>query len=88
MLPLVVLVLITLGTKFPTDSLEFLKEHCTESQNIQVLATVLSRPPRYRYPPLFKVHYTPLYFYKRPTLAPVFAKGKKSKEDFHFQAKR
>lgn len=87
-LSLVVLVLITLGTKFLTDSLDFFKVHCTESQDIQVLVSVLSLPPQYRYPLLFKVHYTPLYFYKRPTLAPAFATGKKSKENFHFQANR
>lgn len=67
---------------------DFFKVHCTESQDIQVLVSVLSLPPQYKYPLLFKVHYTPLYIYKRPTLAPAFATGKKSKENFHFQANR
>lgn len=39
--------------------------------------------------PLFlKVHVTPLSFYERTTLVPVFATRKKSEEGFHFHGKR
>lgn len=34
-----------------------------------------------------KVHITPLHFYKRSTLVPVFVNWKKPKEDFHFYKK-
>ena len=35
-------------------------------------------------PHFSKARFTPLHFYKRPTLVPVFANRKKSKEDFQF----
>ena len=37
--------------------------------------------------PIFQ-KFTPLRFYERPTLVPVFANRKKSEEDFHFYEKR
>ena len=37
-----------------------------------------------RIPHFLKVHITPLCFYERPTLLPVFDNLKKSEEDFHF----
>ena len=35
-----------------------------------------------------EVHFTPLCFYKRPTLVPVLANQKKFEEGFHFYRKR
>lgn len=39
-------------------------------------------------PHFSKVRMTPLHSYKRPTIAPVFAKQKKSGEDLHFYERR
>ena len=35
-----------------------------------------------------KVHFMPIYLYERPTLIPIFANQKKSKEDFCFHKER
>ena len=35
-----------------------------------------------------KVHFTPLRFYERPTLVPVFSNYEKFAEDFHFHKRQ
>lgn len=39
-------------------------------------------------PCFMEVHVSPRPFYKRPTLGPIFASHKRSKEDFDFYEKR
>ena len=49
---------------------------------------MVSNVVRYTGTPFSKVCLTPLRFYERPTLAPVFTNGKKPEEDCCFYRKR
>lgn len=62
---------------------------CNSQSGNRVTAEEGMNKKWYRYPPRFlKVHFTPLCFYERPTLVPVFTSLKKSEEDFRFYSKR
>ena len=71
--------------KYSPSEMGPLMDKCSAYERILLLLNLCLQQ---RYPCFLKIHYTPLHFYERPTLVPVFTNRKKFEEDFCFYEKR